>query len=178
VVRFTQAGSFIINRFDEMHDRSNLRPLTTAGTILGIGLGGFFDGILFHQVLQVHNMLTGRLPKTTIANIEINMFWDGLFHAVTWLATVAGLFLLWNAVRRSDVPLPTGALVGSMLFGWGLFNLVEGIIDHQILGIHHVIENATNHLPADLAFLASGIIMIVVGQSMIRRARGAIGIAT
>ena len=25
-----------------------------------------------------------------------------------------------------------------LLVGWGAFNLVEGTIDHEILGIHHV----------------------------------------
>jgi uncharacterized membrane protein len=154
-----------------MSDRGGVRPVTTAGTILGIGLGGFFDGILFHQMLQVHNMLSAVLPKTTIPNIEVNMFWDGVFHAVTWIATVIGLFMLWSAVRRPGIVLATGAFVGSLLFGWGLFNVVEGIIDHQILGIHHVLENAANHLPADLAFLAWGAIMIVVGWSMMRPAR-------
>ena len=50
---------------------------------MGIGLGGFFDGILFHQLLQIHNMLSAKYPNTSIANLEINMFWDGLFHALT-----------------------------------------------------------------------------------------------
>ncbi|HWM93410.1 MAG TPA: DUF2243 domain-containing protein [Thermoanaerobaculia bacterium] len=154
-----------------MSERDGVRPVTTAGTILGIGLGGFFDGIVFHQILQVHNMLTARIPKTTIPNIEVNMFWDGLFHAVTWTATVVGLFMLWNAVRRPGVLLSTRAFVGSLLFGWGLFNVVEGLIDHQLLGIHHVLENAANHLPADLAFLAWGAIMLVIGWSMMRPAR-------
>jgi uncharacterized membrane protein len=147
------------------------RSVTTAGTVLGIGLGGFFDGILFHQILQLHGMLTARFPKTTIPNLEINMFWDGMFHAVTWMATVAGLFLLWHAVRRPGVLLDTGAFVGSLLFGWGLFNLVEGLIDHQLLGIHHVIENAANHWPADLAFLASGVILLAIGGFLMRPAR-------
>ena len=26
-----------------------------AGTAIGIGMGGFVDGLLFHQVLQIHN---------------------------------------------------------------------------------------------------------------------------
>ena len=30
----------------------------TAGIVLGIGLGGFFDGIVLHQILQWHHMLT------------------------------------------------------------------------------------------------------------------------
>jgi uncharacterized membrane protein len=30
----------------------------SAGILLGLGLGGFFDGIIWHQVLQWHHMLT------------------------------------------------------------------------------------------------------------------------
>lgn len=55
----------------------NLRPLIVSGIVLGIGLGGFVDGIVFHQLFQLHNMLTGRVPKTSVTNMEINMFWDG-----------------------------------------------------------------------------------------------------
>jgi len=29
-------------------------PLSFAGIILGIGVGGFIDGIFFHQILQWH----------------------------------------------------------------------------------------------------------------------------
>ena len=42
-----------------MHEAQ--RPVVAAGIVLGAGLGGFFDGIVFHQILQVHNMLTGRI---------------------------------------------------------------------------------------------------------------------
>lgn len=146
-----------------------IRPLTTAGTLLGMGLGGFFDGILLHQLLQVHNMLSARFPKTSIVNMEINMFWDGMFHAFTWVMTAIGLALLWNAVRRRDVALSTKALAGSLALGWGMFNLVEGVIDHHILHLHHVIEGP-GHLPWDLAFLASGVVLIVMGISLIRSA--------
>src|ERR687894_30198 len=106
----------------------NRRPLIAAGTTLGIGLGGFLDGILFHQLLQLHNMLSARYPKTgvdaatALVNIEINMFWDGLFHAFTWALTALGLALLWRAVKRADVPLQGRVLFGGMVFGWGLFN--------------------------------------------------------
>ena len=80
------------------------RPLIAAATLLGIGLGGFIDGILFHQLLQFHNMLSGAdyYPKTglpaeaLVVNMEINMFWDGLFHVLTWTMTVAGLAVLWR----------------------------------------------------------------------------------
>ncbi len=59
-------------------------------------------------------------------------------------------------------------LIGAMIFGWGLFNLVEGIINHHILHIHHVTETA-NHLTWDIAFLASGVIMMLIGWMMIDR---------
>ncbi len=36
-------------------------PLTTASLVLGIGLGGFVDGIVLHQILQIHEMLSNKL---------------------------------------------------------------------------------------------------------------------
>jgi len=145
------------------------RPLIAAALLLGVGLGGFFDGILFHQILQLHSMLSNQLPKTTIANMEINMFWDGLFHAVTWIATVAGLGMLWRAVRRPEAILSTKVFVGSLLAGWGLFNFVEGIIDHHILHVHHVVDGP-EHLLWDVAFLASGLVLLAIGYSLIKSA--------
>jgi uncharacterized membrane protein len=151
----------------------NYRPLISAGTLQGVGLGGFVDGIVFHQLLQIHQMLTAKFPTrgvdaaTAVVNLEINMFWDGLFHAVTWAMTIAGMTLMWRAVRRPDVPLSTRVLIGSQLLGWGLFNLVEGIIDHHVIHIHHVTETA-NHLVFDIAFLMSGVILTVFGIWLIR----------
>ena len=105
-----------------------------------------------------------------VVNLEINMFWDGLFHAFTWVMTALGLALLWKAVQRRDVPLSTRTFVGSLALGWGLFNLVEGIIDHHLLHIHHVTETH-NHLIWDLAFLASGLLLIGIGLTMIQGGR-------
>jgi uncharacterized membrane protein len=44
------------------------------GLLMGIGLGGFVDGILLHQILQWHHMLTstGDYPSNTIAGLEAN----------------------------------------------------------------------------------------------------------
>ncbi len=156
---------------DTDRDRHNFKPLIAAGMLLGIGLGGFFDGILFHQILQVHNMLSHRLMPDTVVNLEINMFWDGIFHAFTWFATVIGIALLWNAVKRKDVPLSTSVLVSSASLGWGSFNLIEGLIDHKILELHHVVERATlpMQLTFDLLFLASGIVLVTIGLISLRR---------
>lgn len=141
------------------------QPVLSAGALLGIGMGGFFDGILFHQILQLHNMLSNVLPKTSIVNIEVNMFWDGLFHAFTWLMTALGLALLWRAVRRPGTILSTRVLIGGLSSGWGLFNLIEGVIDHQILQLHHVYQNG-DHMLWDLLFLGSGVVFILLGIAL------------
>jgi uncharacterized membrane protein len=160
-----------------MTTQLNRRPLISAGTLLGIGMGGFVDGIVFHQLLQAHNMLSAKFPvrdvdvRTLAVNLEINMFWDGLFHVFTWVMTAIGLAMLWHAVRQRNVPFSTKTFVGSLALGWGLFNLVEGIIDHHILHIHHVTET-DNHLIWDVTFLASGVLLICIGWAMIYAGRG------
>jgi uncharacterized membrane protein len=151
-----------------MAGRASYRPLITASTLLGIGMGGFVDGIVFHQILQLHNMLSARLPRTSLVSAEINMFWDGLFHAFTWIVTAVGLALLWRAAGRDDVPHSTRTLVGWMAIGWGLFNLVEGIVDHHVLEIHHVVD-VGNQMLWDLVFLASGVALVALGWLVQRR---------
>jgi uncharacterized membrane protein len=145
------------------------RPsIAPAGIILGIGLGGFFDGILLHQIFQTHAMLSAKIPLHSMANMKTNMTADGLFHAVTWTATLIGVALLWRALNRRHEALPSGlAFTGYMLAGWGWFNLIEGLIDHHILHLHHVIE-ALGVSVWDWLFLASGVLLIVVGHMMAR----------
>jgi uncharacterized membrane protein len=145
------------------------RPAIAAATAIGIGMGGFFDGIVFHQILQLHNMLSARIPPTTLVGAKTNMVWDGLFHAVVWVITLVGVSMLWRAARRGDVVFDHRALVGGGLLGWGLFNVVEGVIDHHILNLHHVYE--IYGLSAwDYGFLAWGAAMIVVGWVLTRAA--------
>jgi uncharacterized membrane protein len=153
-----------------MNGETDRRPLVTAGVVLGIGMGGFVDGILFHQILQLHEMLSARRPPTTVVNIEVNMVWDGLFHAFTWATTAVGLWLLFRAGRRREVPWSGRLLFGSILAGWGLFNLVEGVIDHHVLQVHHVYERAGGISVWDWVFLASGVVLVVVGWALGRSA--------
>jgi uncharacterized membrane protein len=148
----------------------NPRPLTGAGLLLGAGMGGFVDGIVFHQILQWHNMLSGWLPPTNLVDAKANMFFDGLFHAGVWLLTAAGLWRLWAAARRPEMPGSARLFLGSGLAGWGLFNVVEGLVDHLVLGVHHVNEYAPDPLGWDLAFLASGVLFIALGWLLGRRA--------
>src|SRR5215204_3867153 len=64
----------------------------SAGILFGLGLGGFFDGIVLHQILQWHHMLTSAgYPADSVENLKINTFWDGLFHGAGALHPVAPL---------------------------------------------------------------------------------------
>jgi uncharacterized membrane protein len=95
------------------------------------------------------------------------MFWDGLFHSLTWMTTALGLYLLWRAGGRRDVSWSGKTLLGAMLFGWGLFNFVEGIVDHYILQVHYVVQRM-GQSAFDVAFLASGVLLMLVGRFLIR----------
>ena len=86
---------------------------------------------------------------------------------------VLGLFLLWRAAHRGHLSWSNKLLVGSLLVGWGLFNSVEGVIDHQILGVHHVNEAMPRDQWVfwDLGFLAWGVAMLIAGALLVRAGR-------
>jgi uncharacterized membrane protein len=150
----------------------HLGPVLSAGMLLGVGLGGFVDGIVLHQILQWHNMLSSWIVPDDLVSMKVNMVWDGLFHAATWIFVTTGVAMLWRAARRPDVPWSGRAFGGSLLLGWGLFNFIEGIIDHQILGLHHV-HPGDGQLAWDLGFLAFGLALVAVGWALITQARHA-----
>lgn len=150
-------------------DAHRSSPSRLAGHLLGVGLGGFVDGIVLHQIAQWHSMGSAVLPPVTMAAMSRNMTWDGLFHAATWCVVVAGVFrLVADARRGRRMPGPR-ALTGQLLTGWGLFNLVEGVVDHHLLGLHHVRDLPT-HVPAlDWWFLAvAGVGTLVAGRLLER----------
>jgi uncharacterized membrane protein len=148
-----------------------------AGVLLGAGLGGFVDGIVLHQILQWHHMLTAhgrydRYPHATVADIEDNTVWDGVFHAGTWLLVVIGLFLLVGAVARTPPVAPSPReMAALLLLGWGAFNLVEGVVNHHLLTLHHVRDDVAEPLGWDLAFLAAGVVLIAAGLALRQSAR-------
>lgn len=128
------------------------------------------DGIVFHPILQLHNMLTGRLPKRSIANVEINMLWDGLFHSFTWIMTVIAVILLFRARYVPHLLWSGQVFLGACFLGCGQFNFVEGLIDHHLLHPHHVVEQRGESL-FDFLFLLSGILFMAGGGYAIRSAR-------
>ena len=68
-------------------DRTGLPVARRAGILLGLGLGGFIDGILLHQIIHWHNMGSAVVPPITMEAMADNMRWDGFFHAAVWLLT-------------------------------------------------------------------------------------------
>ena len=154
--------------------------------VMGVGLGGFFDGILLHQVFQVHHMLSNtdgdrfgiaRYDPSTVAGMRINMVWDGMFHVAAYILVLVGLVLLWRALRRTAQRPSWRMLWGGLLAGWGIFNLIEGVVDHHVLAIHHVYDTGdpTTTLLLDLLFLASGLVLLIVGWNAMRKCGRMVG---
>jgi uncharacterized membrane protein len=146
-------------------------PPRAPAFVLGIGLGGFVDGIVLHQILQWHHMLTGEhgdRSMRTVAGLEANTLADGFFHLATWLCVVAATVLTLRAWRRGDLAPPWRMHFGLVLAGWGAFNVVEGLVDHQLLGLHHVRDDLGGPLGWDLAFLALGLALIAGGMALAR----------
>ena len=104
-----------------------VRMSRRAGIVMGLGLGGLADGILFHQIMHGHNMGSSVLPPTSMQALGQNMVWDGLFH------------------------------------------LIEGIVDHEILNLHHV-RDLPIHIPIlDWLFLIiGGLGFIALGAMLVR----------
>ncbi|MFF3515262.1 DUF2243 domain-containing protein [Streptomyces sp. NPDC002573] len=162
--------------------RTGLEPasLQLPGIVLGVGLGGFLDGILLHQLLQWHHMLSSTnhdrigvkyYNPHTVSGLEMNTLWDGIFHIVCWIAVLIGLAILYSRVTHNRRRVWTSRVLwGWILVGWGLFNLVEGILDHHILGIHHV-RGGPHQVWWDIAFLVLGALLVAGGWLLQRSGR-------
>jgi uncharacterized membrane protein len=144
------------------------------GFVMGLGLGGLLDGVVLHQILQWHHMLTGTgdQPSDTVAGLEANTLADGFFHFATWLLISGAMILTVRAWQQGRLAPPWRMHIGALLAGWGAFNVVEGLIDHQILGVHHVRDDLGAPLGWDLAFIALGVILVAVGVALARADRG------
>ncbi|TIN22119.1 MAG: DUF2243 domain-containing protein [Mesorhizobium sp.] len=125
---------------------------TSAGILLGLGLGGFFDGIVLHQLLQWHHMATSAgYPADSVENLRFNTLLDGLFHAGTYIFVVLGLAVLWRTAHKSHLWWSGKMLLGTMLMGFGMF--------------HHVNETVPpdQWIYWDIGFLVWGALMLIGG---------------
>jgi uncharacterized membrane protein len=137
------------------------KNLWIAGFILGLGLLGAIDGIIFHQLLQWHHLVLS-------PNLELEIFTDGLFTALFSAKLVWGGTKIFQDARKNELGHSWRIFLSGIFIGGGTFNLVEGIIDHHILQIHRVKPMAENPLLYDLAFLALGLLFVIIGL-MIKR---------
>jgi uncharacterized membrane protein len=148
------------------------------GLVLGIGLGAFVDGILFHQVLRWHHFIsdTPGQDTTTVDGLNANTLADGLFHAVSWCVLVAGVILMWRSAQAGAVP-QGRVLAGSLLTGAGFFNLFDAVGSHWVLGLHHIHEGSYETL-SDVVYFVVAVLMTVAGLALSRRRRTASAGAT
>lgn len=142
------------------------RPLDVAGVTLGFALGGFFDGILLHQILQWHHLLSG-LDGPRWRSLPVQVMADGLFHALMYVIALVGLWMLWRG-RRAAVTVSSRRFIGMFLTGFGLWHVVDGIVSHWLLGLHHIRMNAQSVLAWDLLFFVTGALVLVAGLLLAR----------
>jgi uncharacterized membrane protein len=158
--------------------RGNLwNPLVRSGLVLGMGFGGLADGIVLHSILGWHHLIcvnaTAFCQPTSIEQLQLENTQDGYFDLALWLVLLVGTAMMFRAGRQADKTWDGRVLVGSMLAGSGLFNFVEGLINHQILGIHHVLPGSPHQFLFDMLYLANGALFFAVGAGLIRsRTRG------
>lgn len=167
LIRITEKKHNAFTANNPEYKNFNPVPLTTASMILGIGLGGFIDGIWLHQILQWHEMLSNKVSVETVIGKSVNMFWDGVFHFFCLIVVLTGVILLWKLLFRPDVNRSKKLFSGGLILGWGLFNIVEGIIDHHLLKLHFVKQVSENPDLWNLLFLAISLIMIIIGTVLV-----------
>jgi len=149
-----------------------MRACVRWGIVLGFALGGFFDGILLHQILQWHHLLS-LLPG--VDTIRGQVLWDGYFHALMYVIALAGLWGLWRS-RESHQQGWGRALPGGLLIGFGVWHVVDSVLSHWLLGIHRIKLDSPNPLLWDLVwFAAFGLVPLLTGRLLVRRQRATSG---
>ena len=138
------------------------RRLLVSGLLLGAGAMGAIDEIVFHQLLHWHHFYDR-------AGGTAGLVSDGLLHAATWSATVAGLALLAD-VRRRRVFAPM-LWWGAVLVGAGGFQLWDGVVDHKVLRVHQV-RYGVDLTGYDVGWTGAGLVVLATGLLVLWRARG------
>ena len=129
------------------------------GVLVGVGLVAAIDEIVLHQLLRWHHFY----DKSTS---EMGLISDGLLHAGSVVAMVAGFFVLID-VRRAGSLVPRQAWAG-LLLGMGGFQLWDGTINHKLLGLHQI-RYGVDILPYDLTWLVVAVILLGAGALLLWR---------
>lgn len=128
------------------------RGLSLAGWIIGFALGGFFDGILLHQVLQWHHLLS-LVEGEALRDIRTQILADGMFHVLMYVIAAVGLWLLWRGRAGFSGSTADRRLLGSTLLGFSIWQFVDVGLFHWILGIHRIRVDVPNPLFWDVAWV-------------------------
>lgn len=148
----------------------DLRRLGWSAALLGFGLGGFFDGILLHQILQWHHLLSGVLPEETVFDLRAQVLADGIFHIVTYAMTVIGLCLLWRVRGILPAPGARQRVTGAGLLGFGVWHIADAVLFHWIIGLHRIRMEAENLLLWDILWLVPfGLVPAAIGARLLHR---------
>jgi uncharacterized membrane protein len=139
-----------------------------AGYWIGFAMGGFFDGIVLHQILQWHHLLSG-VDSGLLRDIGMQILADGLFHALMYLIAAIGL---WKLFRPTPEPASRRVLLANCLIGFGCWHVLDSVLSHWILGIHRIRMDAENPLLWDIGWLLIfGLGALAAGMAL-RRAGG------
>ena len=142
---------------------TRMARVQNAAILLGAGLGGLFNNVLLQQILQWHGMLSSRVPLESLEAARKNLQAAGWVNVVAVAVCFCAAWLLLRALRDSGrVPSPLG-FVSHVLLGWGVFNIVEGVVYHHVLELHHVHDMpALEPLYDWLYLLGSGLGLILL----------------
>jgi uncharacterized membrane protein len=143
-------------------------PAITGGLFLGLGIGGFLDGIVLRQIAHWHNLGSAVLPPVTMEALSQNLRWDGFFYVLVLALIVIGAVSLWHECKDGTAPPRMRVLGGQVILGWGAFNLVEGTVNHLLLDLHHIRDLPLHEPFYDWAFLGGACVLIVVGWLLSR----------
>lgn len=151
------------------HGRWYAQPhhLAWAATLIGAGAGGLVDSILFHQVLQVHDMISNSLPPVTVLSKGVNLFWSGIFDLAALAVLLAGVASLWRYSRRYPT-MPSRFFWGSLLFGAGFLTSFDVMVFHALLRFHDLVEVTDAPALWNLAWWVFGVAVALSGISLMR----------
>ncbi len=148
---------------------ASLKPLAAAAFWLGFALSGFFDGILLHQILQWHHLLSA----IRASDIRFQVLADGYFHLLMYAIAGWGLWLLWRARERFGLEGASHRFLAWLLIGFGGWHVLDAVVSHWVLGIHRIRVDSVTPLAWDLGWLvAFGVLPLAAGLFLRRGGRG------
>lgn len=144
----------------------NPRRAARGAFALGFACSGFLDGILLHQILQWHHLLSG-LTSSAFNDLRYHVLADGLFHALMYIIGAVGVYWLYRSHRAGPIALPPKGVLRAWLLGFGTWHVADGVLSHWLLGLHRIKMDADVPLAWDLAwFIGLGLVPIWIGWRM------------